>query len=941
MPSIDIPTLGTLVLGATLVCAGFTVAVSAAAAAGRPHLLRSARFATLATVALVATAVFLLAYAFQTHDFRIRYVAHYSDRSMPPIYLWTSLWGGQDGSILWWSFLLSGYTAAFVLWVKDKYRELQPVMLITLMSVLSFFLILQLFAANPFATTHGAAPADGEGLNPLLQNYWMVIHPPNLYLGLTGWTVPFAFVVSALVTGRLNEEWIRAARKWVIVAFAFLSFGNILGMYWSYEELGWGGYWAWDPVENASFMPWLTGTAYLHSVMIQERRGILKVWNVFLLSTTFLLTIFGTFLTRSGLIASVHAFARSDIGNYFVGFLIIAALFTYVLIGWRLVDLRAGVRIGPVAAVVALFVGLMIDLVLLLTHSNLSALQYGGIAMVGLAFIGPLKLIEIIRLDLLGKKPLYTTPQRGIESLLSREFAFLFNNWILLAMLIFVFVATTFPLISEALRGQTVTVGAAYYNQWMVPMGLILLFTTGVGPLLSWRKATGSNIIRAFRWPVLVAGVVFSIHLGTYLVLTSQGKTVSYPPFVEWESIYETHTGRILGAIYSIAPLASTTLCAFVLTAVVQEFWRGTAMRRRSTKESVPVALLNLVAKARRRYGGYVVHVGIVLMFLGFTGAAYDQDREASLRPGETTRVGHYDFRYDGARMEADPNKRMVFADLTILDDGEEAAQASPAKFIYRTHPDMPTTEVAIHSTAARDLYMIMSTVDPESRRATFHIIEHPFVAWIWIGALFLLLGVFIAIFPRLSEITAKSTEESPSRAGAVAGVLLALVVGGSLLAPALASAQSDSSSSLHAGTVEIHDPVERRLFGRLLCECGDCQRLPLDTCGCGWAENMRAELRARLSRGDESNAIIESYRSRFGPQAIAVPSDHGLDRALWAIPVAGIILAAGAIVLRGRAWARAGSARTDAVLKQERSAADDARYDERLEEELRRLEGE
>src|SRR5690606_37691982 len=268
MPSIDLPDLGTVLLCATLVCAAYTIAVSAAAAGGRPHLLRSARFGTLATVALVATAVFLLAYAFQTHDFRIRYVARYSDRSMSPAYLWTSLWGGQDGSLLWWSFLLSGYMAAFVWWVRDKYRELQPVMLATLMTVLSFFIVLQLFAANPFATTYGTPPADGEGLNPLLQNYWMAVHPPALYLGMTGWTVPFAFVVAALVTGRLHDEWIHAARRWVLVAFAFLSLGNILGAFWSYEELGWGGYWAWDPVENASFLPWLTGTAYLHSVMI-------------------------------------------------------------------------------------------------------------------------------------------------------------------------------------------------------------------------------------------------------------------------------------------------------------------------------------------------------------------------------------------------------------------------------------------------------------------------------------------------------------------------------------------------------------------------------------------------------------------------------------------------------------------------------------------------
>ncbi len=932
MPSIDIPTLGTLILGATLVSAGFTVALSAAAAGGRPHLLRSARFGTFATIALVAAAVFLLAYAFQAHDFRIRYVARYSDRSMPAIYLWTSLWGGQDGSLLWWSFLLSGYTGAFTWWVKDKYRELQPVMIATLMTVLSFFIVLQLFAANPFATSFGAPPADGEGLNPLLQNYWMVIHPPALYLGLTGWTVPFAFVVAALVTGRLHEEWIHAARKWVLVAFAFLSLGNLLGAFWSYEELGWGGYWAWDPVENASFLPWLTGTAYLHSVMIQERRGILKVWNVFLLSATFVLTIFGTFLTRSGLIASVHSFARSDIGNYFAVFLILLAAFCYVLIGWRLSDLRAGQRIGAIEAVMAVAVGALVCLVLLFAGAGLTGLQYGLVSAVPLGFLAPLKLIELVRLDVLKIPPLVTKKQTGIESLVSREFAFLFNNWILLAMMIFVFVATTFPLISEWLRGETITVGPPYYNKWMVPFGLILLFTTGVGPLLSWRKATGANLLRAFRWPVLGAFVVFALHL-------LLGERIGAPPFVEWRELHDTTPYRILAAIYSVAPVASTTLAAFVLGTIVQEFWRGTAVRMRTAKESAPVAFAMLVSRARRRYGGYVVHLGIVCMFFGFTGTAWDEEREASLRPGQSMEVGGYEFRYDGVRMEVDPNKRAIYADLTILEDGEEIGHASPAKFIYRTHPEMPTTEVAIRTTAAHDLYMIMSTVDPDTHRAAFRIMKHPLVVWIWIGGGFLLLGVFISVFPRLSELAEPSREASPGRAGALAGVLLALVVSGALFAPGLARAQSDGTSSLHAGTVEIHDPEERRLFERLLCECGDCQRLPLDSCGCGWAEGMRAELRGRLARGDELTAIVDDYRDRFGAGAIAVPADEGLDRALWALPIAGILIAALGIVFGARRWARAGREQTEVALRED-TAAKDGEYDERLEEELRRLEG-
>ncbi len=934
MPTIDIPTLGTLVLCATLVSAAYTIAVSAAAAGGRPHLLRSARFGTLATVALVATAVFLLAYAFQAHDFRIRYVARYSDRSMSPMYLWTALWGGQDGSLLWWSFLLSGYTAAFTLWVRDRYRELQPVMFATLMTVLGFFIVLQLFAANPFAVTYGTPPADGEGLNPLLQNYWMAIHPPALYLGLTGWTVPFAFVMAALVTGRLHEEWIHAARKWVLIAFAFLSLGNMLGMYWSYEELGWGGYWAWDPVENASFLPWLTGTAYLHSVMIQERRGILKVWNVSLLVTTFILTIFGTFLTRSGLIASVHSFARSDIGDYFLMFLGAATLFCYATIGWRLPDLRAGERLGPVSAVVTIGIGGLVALVVLFAGGGLNGWQYGGVMLAPLALLAPLKLVEVIRLDVMKRPPLVTQRPKGIEALLSREFAFLFNNWILLAMMIFVLVATTFPLLSEWLRGETVTIGPGYYNKWMVPLGLMLLFLTGVGPLISWRKATGQNLVRAFLWPAALGGVVFLLHASF-----GSHPTIGFPPMMEWEDIYDTPVGHVLAAIYSVAPITTSTISAFVFGTVLQEFWRGTRVRQKSTQEAFPVALFQLVAKARRRYGGYLVHTGIVLMFVGYMGSAYDQEREASLRPGQSIDVGDYTFRYDGVRMEQDANKRMVFADMTILRGGEEVVQASPAKFIYRTHPQMPTTEVAIRSTPRHDLYLILASVDADTQRATFRIQVHPLVMWIWLGGLLLLFGVFVAIFPRISELLQPSRAAAPSRASAVAGALLAVVIGGALSAPAIASAQADGSSSLHAGTVEIHDPEERRLFERLLCECGECQRLPLSSCGCSWAEGMRAELRGRMARGDLGSAIIDDYRARFGAGAIAIPADEGLDRALWAVPVVGIMLAAVAIVVGARKWARTGNAQTEAALSASTAEAD-AAYDERLEEELRRFEG-
>jgi cytochrome c-type biogenesis protein CcmF len=890
MPNIDIPFYGSLLLGVILVSAGYAFAVSVAAARGRPHLLPAARASTYATCALVALAVLVLAYAFQTHDFRIRYVARYSDRSMPWYYLLTSLWGGQDGSLLWWTFLLCGYTAAVTRSLRGRHLELQPIVLATLMSIVSFFVVTMLFAANPFATYAAASPADGEGLNPLLQNYWMIIHPPSLYLGFVGWSVPFAFCIAALVTGRLGDEWIVAARRWSLIAWLFLSIGLVLGMIWSYEELGWGGYWAWDPVENASFMPWLVGTAYLHSVMIQERRGMMKVWNVFLMCLTFFMTIFGTFLTRSGLIASVHSFARSDIGIWFAGYMGILVVVCAALIIWRLPLMRAKAQ---------------------------------------------------------------------IESYLSREFAFLFNNWILLAMMGFVLVLTTYPLISELLRGEEATVGPNVYNALLVPIGLLLVLLMGIGPLIAWRKATGRKLVEAFRFPL---GLGLAIGAGHAVF----GDALGFPGKVEVEPIFDTGAGVVLAAFQSISPVFGTAFVAFVTGTILQEFWRGMRVRMRKG-EHPGAALVQLVGRARRRYGGYVVHLGIALMYLGFVGAAYDVEKEAALRPGESMSVRGYDIRYDDVRTVSDPNKRMVFTDLSVFRGDRQVGEVSPGKFIYRTHPEMPTTEVAIRTNLGHDVYAIMSTVDPESKRGTFRVIIRPFVLWIWLGGIVLILGTAIAITPTVSELLAAreaSRSDGPGRPPAPAaggggvprpiaaatGVLLLLAAGAvlawGLFQPSFAAAQS---SSLHAGTVTIEDPEERRLFQRLLCECGSCQRLALDTCGCSWAEDTRAEIRQRLAHGATFTEIVANYRAEHGPAAISVPEDAGLGRAMWVVPLSGILLAAVGVVWLGRRWMRRDAEGAGSVDGPGRSAAsageaapgDDARYESLLDDELRRLEGE
>jgi cytochrome c-type biogenesis protein CcmF len=390
----------------------------------------------------------------------------------------------------------------------------------------------------------------------------------------------------------------------------------------------------------------------------------------------------------------------------------------------------------------------------------------------------------------------------------------------------------------------------------------------------------------------------------------------------------------------AVAPVVSFATCAFVLASVGQEFWRGLRVRMRKG-ESAGTALVRLVSKGRRRYGGYIVHIGIVLMFVGFTGAAYDVEQEKALRPGETMAIGKHTVRYDQPRMEADPNKRMIFTDMTLLGpDGDEKGQVAPAKFIYRTHPQMPTTEVAIRSRPAEDVYVIMSTVDPSSRRGTFRIIIRPLVAWIWLGGIVLLLGAMLGMWPTARELTRE--EAAPSRpkrfrfSPATAVVALAIALATMMAFVGVAAAQDDTSSTLHAGTVVLNNPTERQLFGRLLCQCGDCARLPLDTCACGWADDKRAEVRDLLASGVEPARIQESYRVQYGAAALAIPSDEGLDRALWAVPIAAMVFAVGVVIAIGRRWQRRGAASRTAGAARE---ASEFHYDSRLDEELRRLE--
>jgi cytochrome c-type biogenesis protein CcmF len=724
---VSLPQFGTGVLYAILVAAAYTLAVSLVAGRGRPRLLQAARLGAFGAVSLVGLAVLVLAYAFVSHDFRITYVAHYSDRTMTTPYLIAALWGGQDGSLLWWLFLTSLFSGICVVWLKRRYLELQPYVIATLMSILIFFAILMIFAANPFATGVAGTPVEGQGLNYQLRNFYMIIHPPSLYIGFTSAAVPFAFAIAALATGRLDNEWIVASRKWMLFSWLFLSIGNCLGMLWAYEELGWGGPWAWDPVENAAFLPWLTASAYLHSIMIQERRGMLKVWNVLLICTTFFLTIFGTFLTRSGLIASVHSFAQSGIGIFFAYFMLAIFVVCSILIIVRFSRLRS---------------------------------------------------------------------EGVLESVLSREVAFLLNNWGFVSLMVFITAATTWPRISEWLLDQKSTLGPTFYNTWIPPLALTVFALMGVAPLLGWRKTSPELFRKSFRWPLVALFVTAVLHV-------TLGKRFGVPAFIHVDPIYPGTLGDVLAKAASTYPFITMMIVGFNITVVVQEFVRGVSARQKRGEESIPVSLFNLVAKSRRRYGGYIVHVGIAVMFVGFAGRGWGVDKEISLSPGDKITIEEYELTYAGPRMEVDQEKRMVFADIDVLRHGVPVGRISPAKYIYKNMPEAPSTEVARHMTLRNDLYVVIGMVNPVTKVASLQMHVNLLISWIWFGAGILILGALVAMWPDVVLEEAGAFGYIRAAASVATAVIFGFILAGSA-SPAYGSPRALDSPAYHAPAPDV-----------------------------------------------------------------------------------------------------------------------------------------
>ncbi|MDD5541983.1 MAG: heme lyase CcmF/NrfE family subunit [Acidobacteriia bacterium] len=631
------------------------------------RLIRSAERAVIINFAMITLAVVTLWTLLLTDSFTVAYVSAHSNRDLPFFYKFSSLWAGQEGSLMFWGWLLSIYSIFCVLQNRNRHRAMMPYVIVVLMATQCFFSILNLFVANPFTTlaiagpggSQAFAPPDGNGLNPLLQYPMMVIHPVMLYLGYVGFIVPFAFAMAALATKQLGDTWIKTTRRWTMVAWFFQSCGILLGAAWAYHVLGWGGYWGWDPVENASLMPWLMGTAFLHSVMIQEKKGMLKVWNMVLIICTFFLCIFGTFLTRSGVVSSVHAFAQSAIGTYFVIFLSIVLASSLTLLFDRLKYLKS---------------------------------------------------------------------ENQLDSMVSRESSFLFNNLILLAACFAVFWGTMFPVISEAVKGVKITVGAPYFNKINFPIGLFLLFLTGVGPLFAWRHTSLKSLRKNFLMPVFLGFAVG-------VVLFAFG-------------------------IHDFYALMCFMLCVFVTTTIVAEFYKGAKARGRSSGEDFLTALINLTHRNTRRYGGYVIHFGIVLIFMGVAGAAFNKQVKADMAVGERAHIGSYTLQCTDIQNDDNPNYSSQRALLAVYHNGvKQNYTLRPEQRFYKAS-GQPTTEVALHTSAVEDLYVVFSgTVN--SDKAIIQAFVNPLVLWIWIGGLVVVFGTVIAMIPSKGEMERRNAWET------------------------------------------------------------------------------------------------------------------------------------------------------------------------------------
>jgi cytochrome c-type biogenesis protein CcmF len=635
------------------------------------RLSETARRAGIASFAIVFLAAAVLVTAAFQDNFSIAYIFHHSNRDLPAPYKFAVLWSGQEGSLLFWSLLLSAYGLVLRLRYKTDPRLFAHASVV-IAAVQVFFLLLLNFAAHPFAIMQGSLPADGSGLNPLLQYPEMVIHPPMLYLGYVGFTVPFAFALAALIMRYPGEKWIHITRRWTMVTWGLLTCGIFLGMHWAYSVLGWGGYWGWDPVENASFLPWLTGTAFLHSVMMQEKRGMLKTWNMWLIFSTFMLSIFGTFLTRSGVVSSVHAFAQSSIGDWFVAFLaviFVTCLFFY----WK-------------------------------NRSHLLS-------------------------------------EHKLESLVSRESSFLFNNLLLLVACFTVLWGTLFPVLSEWVQGTKVTVGPPFFNRVNIPVALLLLLLTAVGPLLAWRRTSTESLKRNFRVPALGA-------LAVAAALIAFGMR-------PWKDV---------AYFYSLMTIA---LAVMVALTVISEFVRGGRVISGHTGQNLLASMVQLTRRNTRRYGGYIVHFGVIVVVIGFAGSAFNQDKEQEMGFGDKLTIGSYTLVCQSYTQDDNPNYGSEWAVMNVFKGGKQIATLNPERRFYKAS-QQTSTMPSIRSSVSNDLYVVYEGQNPDTGRPIIRAHLNPLVMWIWVGVWIMIVGTVVAMIPSTAPVRVMAPARvQPAPAGA------------------------------------------------------------------------------------------------------------------------------------------------------------------------------
>jgi len=660
----------TLVMGAVALWRSRSESGIVAGGSGAGRLGETARRAGIASFFALTSAAFALVWAAFTNDYSVSYILHHTNRDLSTAYKFSALWSGQEGSLLLWAWLLSAY--GFVLRIRHKVDVRLSAFASTILAgVQVFFLLLLNFAAPPFAIQPGPVALDGFGLNPLLQYPEMVIHPPMLYLGYVGFSVPFAFALGALMMRYPGEKWIHITRRWTMVTWLFLTCGIFLGAHWAYSVLGWGGYWGWDPVENASLMPWLTGTAFLHSVMMQEKRGMMKTWNVWLIFSTFLLTILGTLLTRSGIVSSVHAFAQSSIGDWFYGFILIVfavCLFTFF------------------------------------------------------------------------KQKDHLKSENRLESIVSRESSFLFNNLILLTACFTVLWGTLFPVLSEYVQGSKVTVGAPFYNRVNLPIGLFLLFLTGIGPLLAWRSTSLRSIRRNFVLPSIAMAVAFVVVIASGVRPWSAGDDMQAELF----------------------SLITFTLAAGVITAIGAEFLRGAGVVSTQTGKNLAASTVLLVRRNTRRYGGYIVHFGIVVMFIGIAGGAFNQAREQEMGFGDAMSMGQYRLVCQSFTQDSNRNYDTEYALLDVFKGSKKITQLAPERRFYNAS-QTTSTMVALRSTLTEDLYVIYEGKNPDTGKPIIKVFINPLMNWIWIGVLIVVMGTFLALVPNMTRVPAQARVTVPS----------------------------------------------------------------------------------------------------------------------------------------------------------------------------------